>query len=105
MTQEDQTLLRDHLRVRTTPARVFVEVKKVDSGSDDALSTRWSLACVLPSRATPLQVERACKIALADYRYFRTCDACGEKLPAGLVPTGTAGVDVCRGCSQENRGS
>lgn len=99
MTEEDQTLLREYVRVRTTSTRVFVEVKMVDAGSDDGMASRWSLACVLPSKATPLQVERARMIALADYRYFRTCDSCGEKLPAGLVPTGDAGVDYCRECS------
>jgi hypothetical protein len=78
-------------------------VTMVDAGSEDVLSTRWSLACVLPAQATPLQLDRACKIALADYRYFRTCDACGEKRPAGLVPKGDAGVDVCRGCLQGSR--
>jgi hypothetical protein len=98
MTQEDQILLQEYVRVRTTPMRIFVEVKMVDAGSDDVLSARWSLSCVLPSKATPLQVDRACKIALADYRYFRTCDSCGEKLPAGLVPTGENGVDVCVHC-------
>jgi hypothetical protein len=99
MTQEDQNLLQEYVRVRTTPSRIFVEVKMVDADSDDVLSARWSLSCVLPAKATPLQVDRACKIALADYRYFRTCDSCGEKLPAGLVPSGDAGVDTCRECS------
>lgn len=102
MTQEDQTLLQEYVRVRTTSMRIFVEVKMVDAVSEDVLSTRWSLSCVLPSKVTSLQVDRACKIALADYRYFRTCDSCGEKLPAGLVPQGAAGVDVCRECLQES---
>ncbi|RBP46318.1 hypothetical protein DES53_102706 [Roseimicrobium gellanilyticum] len=98
MTQEDQTLLQEYMRVRTTPNRIFVEVKMVDGGDGDTLATRWSLACVLPSKATPLQVDRARMIALADYRYFRTCDSCREKLPAGLVPSGENGVDVCQNC-------
>jgi hypothetical protein len=105
MTEEEQMLLREYVRVRTTSTRIFVEVKMVDAGSDDVMASRWSLACVLPSKATPLQVDRARMIALADYRYFRTCDSCKEKLPAGLVPSGDAGVDFCRECSTGGTGS
>ena len=72
MTQEDQNLLQEYVRVRTTPMRIFVEVKMVDAERDEVLSARWSLSCVLPANATPLQVDRARMIALADYRYFRT---------------------------------
>lgn len=100
MTEEDQTLVREYMRVRTTSSRIFIEVKMVegDGESEEALATRWSLAAILPAKATPLQVDRVRMMALADYRYFRTCDSCGEKLPAGLVPSGDAGEDQCSEC-------
>ncbi len=98
MTEEDQALLKEYMRVRMTSSRIFVEVKMVDEGGADPLATRWSLAAALPAGATHLHLDRARKMALADYRYFRTCDACGEKFPAGLVLSQGAGEDVCRDC-------
>jgi formylmethanofuran dehydrogenase subunit E len=98
MTEEDQTLLKEYVRVRTTSARIFVEVKMVDESGEDPLATRWSLASALPANASHVQLDRARKMALADYRYFRSCDTCGEKFPAGKVPSQGDGKDVCREC-------
>src|SRR5436189_6471672 len=70
----DELLLDDHVRVRKTVSRIFIEVRdNDDEGSDQA--ARWSLAAALPPAATPGQVSRARMLVLADYGYFRVGDA------------------------------
>lgn len=95
MTQGD--LLQEHTRVRVTAARIFVEVK-TNQEDGEAMAVRWSLAAALAPRSTPVQVERARMLALADYRYFRQCDACGDRHPAGLMRSRVDGTEVCRSC-------
>jgi hypothetical protein len=93
----DELLLRDHVRVRKTVSRIFIEVcvNPVD-GSDH--TARWLPAAALPLSATPGQVGRARMLVLADYRYFRVCDTCGEKYPSPMVRSCGDGTDVCREC-------
>lgn len=97
MTQGE--LLQEHTRVRVTAARIFVEVR-TNQEDGEAMATRWSLSAALPTRSTPTQVERARMLAVADYRYFRTCDECGERHPAGLMRSGEDGADVCLNCRE-----
>jgi hypothetical protein len=93
----DEHLLQDHVRVRRTVARIFVEVRvNADEGSDQ--TARWSLAAALPLQATPGEVARARMLVLADYRYFRVCDTCGDKYLANRVRSLGDGTDICREC-------
>jgi hypothetical protein len=93
----DELLLRDHVRVRKTVSRIFIEVcVNADQISDQ--TARWSPAAALPLVATPGQVGRARMLVLADYRYFRVCDTCGERHPAHVVRSLGDGTDICREC-------
>jgi hypothetical protein len=91
----DDEILRDYIRVRVTPTRIFVEAKGQE---EDAMFTRWRLAAALPLRSTRMDVERVRMMTAADYRYFRACDTCGEKLPAIWVRSVGDGTDICRDC-------
>lgn len=93
----DELLLRDHVRVRKTVSRIFIEVR-VDGEEGSDQTGRWTLTAALPLAATPGQVGRARLLVLADYRYFRVCDTCGEKYPSPLVRSLGDGTDVCREC-------
>lgn len=99
MQKEDEKLAQEYLRVRTTPARIFIEVKMVEAEGVDRFATRWSLAAALPRTANAMQVGRARMIALADHRYFRVCDGCGDKHPAGMVAKQPGGDEHCRECA------
>jgi hypothetical protein len=92
----ESELLESHVRVRLTTARIFVEVRMHDE--QETMAARWSLASTLPLKSTPLQVERARMLALADYRYFRVCDTCGDRFPAGAVRSCEDGTDICQEC-------
>src|SRR5689334_13441892 len=93
----DELLLRNQVRVRKAASRIFIEVNIIDDeGSNQA--ARWSLTAALPLQATPTQVARARMLVLADYRYFRVCDTCGEKHPARMVRSLGDGTDICREC-------
>ena len=93
----DELLLHDHVRVRKTASRIFIEVLvSDDEGSDQA--ARWTLVAALPLAATSGQVSRARMLVLADYRYFRVCDTCSEKYPSSVVRSRGDGTDICREC-------
>lgn len=92
----DDEILRDHVRVRVTAARIFIEVKGPEEG--ETLFSRWRPAAALPLRATRMQVERVRLMTVADYRHFRVCDTCGERLPAALVRSVGDGTDICQEC-------
>jgi hypothetical protein len=92
----DDEILRDHIRVRVTALRIFIEVRKDDAG--DAMFTRWTPAAALPLKSTRMQVERLRMMTAADYRHFRVCDACGGKFPAALVRQVGNGTDICEEC-------
>jgi hypothetical protein len=93
----DELLLRDHVRVRKTVSRIFIEVcVNADEGSDK--TARWSPTAALLFTATPSQVARARMLVLADYRYFRVCDTCAERYPAPMVRSCGDGTDICREC-------
>lgn len=93
----DDEILRDHVRVRVTRARILIEARSAD---DDAMSARWRLAAALPLQATRMQVERTRMMTAADYRHFRVCDTCGEKLPAAQVRQVGDGTDICVKCEE-----
>lgn len=93
----DDEILREYVRVRVTRARVFIEVKHHESG--DTLSSRWSLAAALPLHSKRMEVERVRLMTLADYRYFRVCDTCGDRHPAAMVRSVGDGTDICRDCA------
>ena len=93
----DELLLQDHVRVRKTVSRIFIEVL-VNANEDNHQAARWTLTAALPLAATPGQVGRARVLVLADYRYFRVCDTCGEKYPSPIVRSLGDGTDVCREC-------
>lgn len=97
----DNQILQEYVRVRVTPARIFIEVKHHEE--DEAISTRWSLAAALPLQSTRMQVDRVRMMTLADYRYFRVCDTCGERHPRAEIRAVGDGSDVCRECEGEEK--
>jgi hypothetical protein len=92
----DDEIMRDYVRARVTRTRIFIEVKGHEE--EGAMFTRWGLAAALPLQSTRLQVDRVRMMTIADYRYFRVCDTCGEKLPSALVRPIGDGTDICRAC-------
>lgn len=95
MTEEE---LLQWIRVRVTPTHILVEVRMPEGLDTPTPTERWSMAGLLRRSATEGEVKRARLLALADYRYFRTCDACGEKLPSAYVQPQGDGTDACRDC-------
>jgi hypothetical protein len=95
----EKELLQGHVRARVTASRIFIEVKKEDESSE-VLSVRWALAAALPLNASPLHVDRVRLMTLNDYRHFRVCDACGQRLPAAMVRSLGDGTDRCRECDK-----
>ena len=96
---KDELLLQEHVRIRTTGAGIFVEVRmNANDGAD--LAVRWALAAALPLRSTPMEVSRARMLVLTDYRYFRVCDTCGDRHPSRLVRSCGDGTDVCQECDE-----
>jgi hypothetical protein len=95
--KNDELLLRNHVRIRKTVSRIFIEVcVNASEGSDQ--TARWSPAAALPLAATPGQLARARMLVLVDYRYFRVCDTCGDRFPSSVVRSCGDGTDVCREC-------
>ena len=92
----DDEILKSHVRVRVTAARIFIEVRNHED--DGTMFSRWRLAAALPPGSTRTQVERMRMMTLADYRYFRVCDACGTRHPSALVRSVGDGTDICREC-------
>ncbi len=92
----DDEILQQHVRVRVTPGRIFIEVRAPED--EGAMFVRWRLAATLPLNSTRMQVERVRMMTAADYRYFRVCDTCGEKLPAARVRSVGDGTDICEDC-------
>lgn len=96
-------LLQNYVRVRMTPARIMIEVK-VEEPADaegNTSSARWSLAAALPKLSLATAVERARLMTVADRRYFRLCDLCGERHPIGKIITLADGSDQCVDCAAE----
>jgi hypothetical protein len=94
----DDEILRDHIRVRTTRTRIFIEVRQDEQGETPC--SRWTAATTLPLHATRVQVERSRMMTLADYRHFRVCDTCGDKFPTAMVRIVGDGTDICEGCDE-----
>jgi hypothetical protein len=99
----DKKLLQEYVRVRLTPMRIMIEVRVSAPDTEDGQPTpaRWSLAAALPKLSPPTAVERARQMVVADRRYFRTCDACGEKRPSAWIVGGPDGREICITCPPE----
>ena len=93
----EEELLKD-LRVRMTPTHVVVEVRCSREPGEPA---RWSLAALLRRTASAWEIERARRLTLADYRYFRICDQCRERYPRVRVRSLQGGEDLCDLCLPE----
>lgn len=96
-------LIQNYVRVRVTPARIMIEVR-VEGLEDEEGSvpfSRWALAAALPKLSLAPAVERARMMAVADRRYFRTCDGCGGRLPVAQIISHDDGTEHCRDCDGE----
>ena len=92
----DDQILQDYVRVRVALGRIFIEVRGPDE--DGTMFSCWRAAAALPVNSTRMQVERVRMMTLADYRYFRVCDTCGDRHPVALVRPVGNGTDICREC-------
>jgi hypothetical protein len=96
-------LLQNYVRVRMTPARIMIEVK-VEAPADaegNTPSARWSLAAALPKLSLATAVERARLMTVANRRFFRICDRCGDRHPIGRIITRADGSDQCVDCAAD----
>lgn len=96
-------LIQNYVRVRVTPARIMIEVRVEEPQDEEGEVpfSRWSLAAALPKLSLATAVERARMMAVADRRYFRTCDGCGDRLPVAQIISRDDGTEHCPDCAKE----
>lgn len=96
----DSELLKNFVRVNRTKQEIHILVCVIRWTGPHTSTKTWLGVGTLPSGAPETDVQSAMASMLHNPRFFRVCEECRQRKPAGRMHS----TSICHGCAEANHG-